>query len=72
MKHNSFIWITIFACLVTVCGCGTSRNITSGAPGATLAGAAIGGNIGGAMGGLIGETDMAGMEATVDQPSDLS
>lgn len=55
MKHNSFIWITIFACLVTVCGCGTSRNITSGDPGATLAGAAIGGNIGGAMGGLIGE-----------------
>ncbi|HIZ01393.1 MAG TPA: glycine zipper family protein [Candidatus Bacteroides merdipullorum] len=55
MNQHSFIWVIIFACLTTIYGCGTSRNVTSGTPGATLAGASIGGNIGGMMGGLIGE-----------------
>lgn len=46
-----------FLALAIVCSsCGTSQ-MASGDPGATFAGAAIGGNIGGAIGGLIGDSN---------------
>lgn len=43
------------AVLLLCSNCYTSRTSTGGDPGATLAGAAIGGNVGSLMGGLIGE-----------------
>ena len=56
MKRTTYhLWTIALACIVILSGCGTSRNVAGGDPGATLAGAAIGGNIGSAIGGLVGE-----------------
>lgn len=57
MKRSiKLIAITIaLASLTLLSGCGTSRSAAGGNPGATMAGAAIGGNLGSMVGGLIGE-----------------
>ena len=55
MRRPKSSYILLMAAFLLCSGCYTSRTGTGGDPGATLAGAAIGGNVGSAMGGLIGE-----------------
>lgn len=57
MKRQLITPLAGIVALTMLCsGCGTSR-MGAGDPGATIAGAAIGGNVGGAIGGLIGDSN---------------
>ena len=57
MKDNMRTTTLTLAALLLCSGCYTGRTVSAGDPGATLAGAAIGGNVGSLVGGLIGESN---------------
>ena len=55
MKRVTQLSIIALAALLLLSSCYTSRTASGGDPGATMAGAAIGGNVGSLVGGLVGE-----------------